>query len=74
VLKPILMGRGVEAPMIVIFVGALGGFASRGFIGLFTGAIILVLVYELCGLWMRGGEPRVDPTEAPGESSPAATS
>ena len=55
VLKPILLGRGVEAPMLVIFVGALGGFAVSGFIGLFTGAIILVLVYELFLLWLRGG-------------------
>lgn len=54
VLKPILMGRGVEAPMLVIFVGALGGFASSGFIGLFTGAIVLVLAYELLTVWVYG--------------------
>jgi predicted PurR-regulated permease PerM len=53
VLKPILMGRGVEAPMLVIFVGALGGFAASGFIGLFTGAIVLVLANELLTAWLR---------------------
>jgi predicted PurR-regulated permease PerM len=56
VLKPILLGRGVESPMIIIFVGALGGFAASGFIGLFTGAIVLVLVYEVFLFWLRGGE------------------
>ncbi|MBW2498335.1 MAG: AI-2E family transporter [Deltaproteobacteria bacterium] len=56
VLKPLLLGRGVEAPMAVIFVGALGGFAVRGFLGLFTGAIVLVLAYELFLLWLRGAE------------------
>lgn len=60
VLKPILMGRGVETPMIVIFVGALGGFAVSGFLGLFTGAIILVLVYELFLVWLRGNADTED--------------
>ncbi len=66
ILKPILMGRGVEAPMIVIFVGALGGFAASGFIGLFTGAIVLVLVYELFQVWLHRN---IDPEEAPGHSA-----
>jgi predicted PurR-regulated permease PerM len=70
ILKPILMGRGVEAPMLVIFVGALGGFAARGFIGLFTGAIVLVLAYELFLLWLRGGDP--DAVAAPEDTSSVA--
>jgi predicted PurR-regulated permease PerM len=58
VLKPILLGRGVEAPMIVIFLGAIGGFMSAGIIGLFVGAVILVLAYELFNVWLGGeGEP-----------------
>jgi len=56
VLKPILLGRGVETPMVVIFVCAIGGFTVGGFIGLFTGAIILVLAYELFLVWLRGRE------------------
>jgi len=67
VLKPILMGRGVEAPMIVIFVGALGGFAASGFIGLFTGAIVLVLVYELFQVWLHRTVDSVE--EVPGHSA-----
>jgi len=54
VLKPILLGRGVEAPMIVIFLGAIGGFISAGIIGLFVGAVILVLAYELFKVWLDG--------------------
>jgi len=58
VLKPILLGRGVEAPMLVIFLGAIGGFISAGIIGLFVGAVILVLAYELFNVWLGGeGEP-----------------
>lgn len=47
VLKPILMGKGAPVPMLVIFLGAIGGFMSMGFIGLFMGAIVLSLGYKL---------------------------
>lgn len=52
VLKPILLGRGAPAPMLVVFVGAIGGFMVSGFIGLFTGAIILTLGYKLMTGWV----------------------
>ena len=52
VLKPILMGKGSEVPMLVIFLGAIGGFAGYGFIGLFLGAIILSLIYKLYLAWV----------------------
>ncbi len=53
VLKPILMGRGVDAPMLVIFVGAIGGFISYGFLGLFFGAVVLVIAYDLLIAWLE---------------------
>ncbi len=53
VLKPILLGRGVDVPMIVIFLGAIGGFISMGIIGLFVGSIVLVLGYSLFMVWLR---------------------
>ncbi len=52
VLKPILMGRGAASPMLVIFLGSIGGFIAFGFIGLFLGAIVLALVYKLFIFWM----------------------
>lgn len=72
ILKPILMGRGVEAPMIVIFVGALGGFAASGFLGLFTGAIILVLVFELFQVWLHGNPDPEDAPEPAEQDDPAS--
>lgn len=52
VLKPILMGKGSDVPMLVIFLGALGGFMAFGFIGLFLGSIALSLVYKLYLEWV----------------------
>ena len=52
-LKPLLMGRGVDVPMLVIFIGAIGGFITSGIIGLFVGAIVLALGYKLLLLWLN---------------------
>jgi predicted PurR-regulated permease PerM len=56
VLKPILMGKGASVPMLVIFLGAIGGFIYMGFIGLFIGAVVLSLGYKLFDVWLRGTE------------------
>ena len=55
-LKPIIMGKGAPVPMLVIFLGAIGGFIFSGFIGLFTGAVILSLGYKLFDIWLKGTE------------------
>jgi len=52
VLKPWLMGMGAPVPMLVIFLGAIGGMILSGFIGLFTGAIILSLGYKVVNIWI----------------------
>ena len=52
-LKPLLMGRGVDVPMLVIFIGAIGGFIASGIIGLFVGAIIFALGYKLFLSWLN---------------------
>jgi predicted PurR-regulated permease PerM len=61
ILKPWLMGMGAPVPMIVIFLGAIGGMIMSGFIGLFTGAIILSLGYKLATIWMDGGSQEAIP-------------
>ena len=50
--KPLLLGRGVAVPIIVVFVGAIGGFAAMGIIGLFVGAIVLSVGYKLFLAWL----------------------
>ena len=51
-LKPLLLGRGVDIPMLVILIGAIGGVLSSGIIGLFVGAVILALGYKLFMAWL----------------------
>jgi predicted PurR-regulated permease PerM len=52
-LKPILLGRGAPVPMLVIFLGSIGGFISMGFVGLFVGAVILSLGFKLFQAWLK---------------------
>jgi predicted PurR-regulated permease PerM len=52
ILRPLVMGRGINVPTVVIFLGAIGGFISSGIIGLFTGAVILVIGYSLFRAWL----------------------
>jgi len=52
-LKPLLLGRGLDIPMPVILIGAIGGMIASGIIGLFAGAVILSIWYKLFGLWIE---------------------
>ena len=54
VLKPILLGRGSSVPIIVVFLGVLGGFVAMGGVGLFVGAIVLSVGYKLFQAWVHG--------------------
>jgi predicted PurR-regulated permease PerM len=53
VLKPLLMGRGLSTPILVIFLGVLGGTLAHGIVGLFVGPIVLAVVWELLMAWSR---------------------
>jgi predicted PurR-regulated permease PerM len=68
VLKPLLLGRGVDAPMPVILLGALGGLASTGILGMFVGAVLLALGYQLFMWWVATNPdlpaPPPEPTTA----------
>lgn len=57
-LKPILVSRGLDTPMIVIFVGVIGGTLSFGIVGLFVGPVALGIGYKLIVEWTRPEEER----------------
>ena len=65
VLKPIFLGRGVEAPMLVILLGAIGGMLMSGILGLFVGAVVLALGYKLFEAWltMHDEDPETEQAE-----------
>ena len=64
-LKPLLLGRGMQTPMLVILLGAIGGMIMSGFLGLFLGAIVMALAYELLMLWLKAGEPAEEAGSGP---------
>jgi predicted PurR-regulated permease PerM len=72
VLKPIVMGRGLTTPSLVIFLGVIGGTLAHGIVGLFIGPIILAVAWELLTAWVRDDEVRVPPEAAEVAKSRAA--
>jgi predicted PurR-regulated permease PerM len=59
ILRPILLGKGAPVPMLVIFIGVIGGFILSGFIGLFTGAIVMSIGYKLFIGWINSNNEAV---------------
>jgi predicted PurR-regulated permease PerM len=70
VLKPLMLGRGVEAPMPVILLGALGGMATAGILGLFVGATLLTLGYQIFMGWVAAN-PNAGPAQAESDAQSA---
>ena len=59
ILKPLLLGRGLDIPMLVILLGAIGGMVLSGLVGLFVGAVVLALGYRLFTAWLgQGTQPQ----------------
>jgi predicted PurR-regulated permease PerM len=70
VLKPLLLGRGVDAPMPVVLLGALGGMVSGGIMGLFVGAVLLAVGYQVFMAWVADADA-VDAQDAVDQAPPA---
>lgn len=67
-MKAVIFGRGAKVPMLVIFLGAIGGFIAIGFLGLFIGAMVLSVGYKLFEAWLQ------DRAEQPSETQSVALS
>ena len=61
VLKPLLLGRGVDAPMLVILIGAIGGMVTGGMTGLFLGAVLLAVGYQIFMQWVDHAPEQLPP-------------
>ena len=56
ILRPLIMGRGLNTPMVIILIGLIGGTISNGITGLFLGPIILAVIWKLFVAWIEEGE------------------
>ena len=63
ILKPVLIGKSGKLPVLVLFLGVIGGMVAWGFTGMFKGAIILALFYTIINSWLTKKDP-VLPAEA----------
>jgi len=52
-LKPLLLGKGVDIPMLAILIGAIGGMIMGGLVGLFVGSVVLALAYKIISMLME---------------------
>jgi predicted PurR-regulated permease PerM len=64
-LKPILLGRAADAPMLVVLIGALGGMMLGGIVGLFVGAVVVTLSWELLQHSLRVSNEQASETPSP---------
>ncbi len=59
-LRPLLIRRGADLPLLLIFAGVIGGLVAFGVIGLFIGPVVLAVAYMLLVDWVAGGTPPAD--------------
>jgi predicted PurR-regulated permease PerM len=66
-LRPLLIKRGADLPLLLIFAGVVGGLLAFGIIGLFIGPVVLAVTYTLLQAWVAEGdaEPRAHGDGAP---------
>jgi predicted PurR-regulated permease PerM len=57
VLRPFLIRKGADLPLVLIFAGVLGGLVGFGFIGIFVGPVVLAVTYTLVVDWIQSGDP-----------------
>ena len=53
-LRPILIRRGADLPLLLIMAGVIGGLFAFGVLGLFVGPVVLAVTYTLLNAWIAG--------------------
>ena len=59
-LRPVLIKKGADLPLLLIFAGVIGGLVAFGIIGLFIGPVVLAVTYTLLGAWIGGDQGGVE--------------
>ncbi|MGH7795176.1 MAG: AI-2E family transporter [Candidatus Binatia bacterium] len=62
-LRPILIKRGADLPLLLIFAGVVGGLLAFGLIGIFVGPVVLAVADALLTAWINGDSGESDTTE-----------
>ena len=57
ILRPILIRKGADLPLVLVIAGVLGGLLAFGLVGLFVGPVVLAVTYTLLIAWVRSDEP-----------------
>ena len=74
VLRPILIRRGADVPLLLIFAGVIGGLLAFGMIGLFVGPVVLSVTFTLLENWVTQAPPRPETRAPAAEAGHAADS
>jgi predicted PurR-regulated permease PerM len=61
IVRPLLIGKGIDAPIALVFLGVIGGVFAFGFLGLFIGPVLLVVAYNLFDEWLSTESARASP-------------
>ncbi|MGK6310130.1 AI-2E family transporter YdiK [Variovorax sp. DT-64] len=56
-LRPVLIRRGADLPLVLIFAGVIGGLLGFGLVGIFVGPVMLAVSYTLVNAWLHDAEP-----------------
>jgi predicted PurR-regulated permease PerM len=64
-LRPMLIKRGADLPLLLIFAGVIGGMLSFGLIGIFVGPVVLAVTYTLTLAWIEDALGKDEPEPAP---------
>ena len=80
ILRPMLIKRGADLPLLLIFSGVIGGMLSFGLIGIFVGPVVLAVTYTLLQAWVEDVlgkddadvQPEVSALAEPDQAEPAA--
>jgi predicted PurR-regulated permease PerM len=71
--RPLLIRRGADLPLLLIFAGVIGGLLAFGIVGIFVGPVVLAVTYTLLGDWIGTTTGAGDPATGPATSKGAAT-
>lgn len=61
VVRPVLIRKGVDLPILLITAGVIGGLIAFGAIGLFVGPVVLAVSYTLLAAWIHADETETAP-------------